>query len=206
MTADDFHASGRPRPGILEALRRDARRYAGTDKPVLLCFTSDPYQPDEAEHDTTREAIGILRAEDISVHVLTKGGMRASRDFPLLTGDACAFGTTLCWTDDSDRLHWEPGAASVADRILAIKLAHNLGIWTWVSLEPIIVPEQAIALIGELSPWVDEWRAGKLNYHPTAQQIDWAKWTVQIVAALQASGRAYLVKASLRPFLGGPRD
>jgi len=209
MTAEDFHAGGKPRPNILEALRRDAERLVAATgslppsslTPVLLCFTSDPYQPDEAEHDTTREAIGILREHDIPAHVLTKGGMRASRDFPLLKGPGCAFGTTLCWTDDADRLHWEPGAASVADRIMAIKLAHSLGIRTWVSVEPVIVPEQAIALIGELSEWVDEWRVGRLNYHPTAREIDWATWTPRMVAALQESGRDYLVKSSLRSYV-----
>jgi len=201
MNAEEFHASGKPRPGILEALRRDAHRYAGSADPVLLCFTSDPYQPDEDKHETTREAIGILREHDIPVHVLTKGGMRASRDFPLLEGPGCAFGTTLCWADDLDRLHWEPGAASVADRIRAIKLAHYLGIRTWASVEPVIVPEQAIALIGELSEWVDEFRVGKLNYHPTARDIDWAGWAPRILAALEASGREYLVKESLRSYL-----
>jgi DNA repair photolyase len=204
MTAEDFHATSKPRPGILQALERDVKRdFAGTEAPVLLCFTSDPYQPGQADHDTTREAIGILRDHDIPVHILTKGGMRAARDFPLLKRPDCAFGTTLCWTDDADRKHWEAGAALVLDRITAIKLAHELGIRTWVSVEPIIVPEQAIALIGELSQWVDEWRVGKLNYHPLAREIDWATWTPRIMAALQQSGRDYLVKASLQPFVGG---
>jgi len=212
MSAEDFHASSRPRPGILEALRKEAPAYRGSEIPVLLSFTSDPYSPSEAKDETTREAISILREHDVPVHILTKGGMRASRDFPLLASDIQvnayersrpqnAFGTTLCWTDDADRLHWEPGAAPVADRILAIKLAHNLRIRTWVSVEPVIVPEQAIQLIGELSPWVDEFRAGKLNYHPTAAEVDWAKWAPRILAALQASGRDYLVKRSLRPYL-----
>jgi len=201
LTPEDFHASGRPRPGILEALQRDAKRRAGSRDPVLLCFTCDPYQPGEADHETTREAIAILREHDIPVHVLTKGGMRASRDFPLLTGPGCAFGTTLCWTDDADRLHWEPGAASVADRIEAIRMAHALGIPTWVSVEPVIVPEQAIALIVDLSPWVDEWRVGKLNHHPLAHEIDWGYWTLEMLRVLQTSGREYLIKESLRPYL-----
>jgi len=201
MTPEDFHASGRPRPGILDALRRDAKRRAGSPDPVLLCFTCDPYQPGEAEEEITRQAITILRECDIPVHILTKGGMRASRDFPLLAGPGCAFGTTLCWTDDADRLHWEPGAAPIRDRAEAIKLAHALGIRTWVSLEPVIVPEQAVALIGDLSPWVDEWRVGKLNHHPLAEEIDWGYWTLEMLRALQTSGRDYLIKESLRPYL-----
>jgi DNA repair photolyase len=166
-----------------------------------MSFIGDCYASEFDGEDVTREAIAILREHDVPVHVLTKGGMRASRDFPLLTGPGCAFGTTLCWTDDQDRLHWEPGAASVADRILAIKLAHNLGIRTFVSVEPIIVPEQAIALIEDLTPWVDEFRVGKLNYHPLAAEIEWARWTPKLLAAVKTSGRDYLIKQSLRQYL-----
>ena len=201
MRKSDFHAASVPRPGILDALRREAPAYAGSETPVLLSFTSDPYTPAEAEDETTRTAISILHEHDIPVHVLTKGGMRASRDFPLLTGRGCAFGTTLVFTNDPDRQHWEPGAAPVADRIEAIKLAHNLGIQTWVSVEPVIVGEQAIEVIEQLAPWVDEFRVGKLNYHPLSKELNWHYWTPRIVAALLASGRDYLVKGSLRPYL-----
>lgn len=201
---EEFHGTSEPRPGILYALRRDAEQYAGTGTPVLLCFTSDPYQPDEHEHETTREAISILRNFDIPVHVLTKGGMRASRDFQLLKGRGCAFGTTLVFAGQCGevlREEWEPHAASIESRIQAIRLAHSVGIPTWVSVEPIIDPSQAIVLIETLSDVVDEWRVGKLNYHPHAQQIDWAEWTPRIGEALKGSGRRYLVKESLRPWV-----
>jgi len=222
IAPEDFHSSGRPRPGILQKLEQDAKRLSpvywvrwparrgvtvitnrtpGPAQAVLLCFTCDPYQPDERAHETTREAIGMLRQYGFAVQVLTKGGMRASRDFSLLNAPGCAFGTTLCWTDDLDRQHWEPGAAPIESRVQAIKVAHSLGIRTCVSVEPIIVPEQAISLIDELSPWADEWRVGKLNYHPLAEEIDWGAWAPRILAALQASGREYLVKSSLRQYL-----
>jgi len=43
----------------------------------------------------------------------------------------------------------------VSDRIAGIK--------TWVSLEPVIDPEQAIELIRLLHPYVGHWKAGKIN-------------------------------------------
>ena len=201
MSPEDFHAASRPRPGILDALRKEAPGYAGSQTPVLISFTSDAYSWSEGHDMTTRTALGILQSHDVPAHILTKAGMRASRDFDLLTGPGCAFGTTLCWTDDQDRLHWEPGAASVADRITAIKLAHSLGIRTWVSIEPVIVPEQCISLIQELSEWVDEWRLGRLNHHPLAAEIEWARWAPKLLAAVKASGRDYLMKQSLRQYL-----
>ena len=198
---EEFHAEATPRPGILEALNKDAERYAGTELPVLLSFTADPYPPIEEKLEITRDAIEILRARNIPVHILTKAGMRASRDFPLLKGPGCAFGTTLVFSTDTCRQRWEPNAATVGNRIEAIHLAHALGISTFVSIEPIIRPQQAINLIETLSGMVDEWRIGKLNYHSHAQTVDWAEWTPRIYEALLASGRRFLVKESLRPYL-----
>jgi len=201
---EKFWAASVPRPGIFDALRRDAKLYAGSKVPVLLSFTSDPYTPSEAEDETTREAITILREHEIPVHILTKGGMRATRDLPLLKCPGCAFGTTLVFAGQCGevlREHWEPHAATIHSRVTAIRMAHSLGIPTWVSIEPVIDPSQAVVLIETLSDVVDEWRIGRLNYHPHAQTVDWADWTPRIYEALLGSGRRFLVKESLRPYL-----
>jgi DNA repair photolyase len=50
-------------------------------KSVFLCFTCDPYQPIETEAKVTREIIQRLRLYDVSVNILTKGGLRSARDF-----------------------------------------------------------------------------------------------------------------------------
>ncbi len=210
-----FHGRPHVRPGILDALRRDAERLCitragldtlvGTTDPVLLCFTCDPYQPDsECDSRPTREAISILCDYNIPVHVLTKGGMRAARDFDLLRQNAdSAFGTTLVFWDDRLRATWEPGAASVAWRVEAIKLARSLGIRTWVSVEPVVDPAEAILVIQSLAPWVDEFRVGKLNHIKPPEPVDWHEWAPRLLEALQESGRHYLVKESLRPYLQG---
>jgi len=199
LTRDAFHARGMPRPGILDALRKDAAKHAGGDDHVLLCFTSDPYQP--GGESVTRQALEILAAHDVPVEVLTKGGMRAIHDFDVLAGMRGAFGTTLLFTLDEDRAEWEPGAAPVEDRIAAIREAHRRGIPTWVSIEPIIDPPQAVELIEELSEVVDEWRVGKLNHHPLAATIDWGRWSLVLLDALQSSGRRYMVKDALAAYL-----
>lgn len=209
MRRADFHASSRARPGIIEALRKDAPRYAGGGDYVLLCFTCDPYPPSPADSSPTREALQILARHDVPVEVLTKAGKRAIRDFDILGGMRGAppnsrrarFGTTLLFTRDEDRAEWEPNSASVEDRVEAIREAHRRGIPTWVSIEPIVIPEQALGLIETLSDVVDEWRVGKLNHHPLAAAIDWAYWSVKLLDAVVASGRRYMIKDALAAHL-----
>ena len=199
--ADEFHASVAPRKDILRSLERDAAQLADTDEPVHLCFTCDPYPPIGSCEDVTRPALEILRRFDIPVQVLTKGGMLAARDFDLLKTMRGAFGTTLIFVDEAFRREWEPWSAETRDRIRAVKLAHKQGIQTWVSIEPVIVPEQALLVIDQLAPWVDEFRIGKLNHHPAAKEVDWHRWAPLLLGAVRASGRAYLIKDSMRPYL-----
>ena len=199
MSREEFHADSQLRPGILDALEKDAARFRGCADGVLLCFTSDPYPPDGSE--PMRRALQILAAHDVPVEILTKGGTRACRDFDVLGRMKGAFGTTLLFTRDEDRAEWEPKAAPVEDRIEAIREAHRRRIPTWVSIEPIIIPQQALALIETLSDVVDEWRIGKLNHHPLAATIDWAAWAPRLLDAARASGRRYMIKDSLKPWL-----
>lgn len=198
---EDFWSGSTVRPSILEALAKDAPKYAAGGEPVLFCFTSDPYQPNEAEHQTTRAALTIMAGAGCRFQVLTKGGLRATRDIDLFSGDTGVFGTTLLFTKDADRAEWEPGAASVADRVEAIRRFHDAGVRTWVSIEPVIDPSQALELIAILNPWVDEWRVGKLNHHPHAKDVDWAAFAARAIRALEDSGRDFMVKDALRPYL-----
>lgn len=195
----EFHAESLRRNGILQSMDRELRKLAGTDRRVLLCFTCDPYGP--TEDGTTRMALQLLNRYSVPFQVLTKGGTRACRDFDLYAEGNGVFATTLLFTHDADRAEWEPNAASVADRIEAVKLAHDCGIRTWVSIEPVIDPAQSVEIIRTLSPWADEFRVGKLNHHPLAKTIDWSAFAVQALDALQESGRDYMVKDALASFL-----
>jgi DNA repair photolyase len=205
MSREEFHADSRLRPGILEALEKDARKLSSQPRAavphVLLCFTSDPYPPSPYDSSATRVALEILAAHDVPVEVLTKAGTRAARDFDVLARMRGRFATTLLFTRDEDRATWEPNAAPVEDRIDAIRDAHRRRIPTWVSIEPIIIPQQALALIETLSDVVDEWRIGKLNHHPLAATIDWAAWAPRLLDAAQASGRRYMIKDALAAYL-----
>jgi DNA repair photolyase len=128
--------------------------------------------------------------------ILTKGGTRALRDFDLLEGyPGARFGSTIIFTDQKDADHWEPNAAPVKDRIEAIREAHRRGIPTWVSLEPVIDPQQALQLIETLHPVVDHWKVGKLNYRKLP--VDWLRFREDAREMLDSLGADYYLKTSL---------
>jgi len=168
-TMEDFWKP-EPRPDFLTRLRKEAIELEPTD-PILLCFSTDPYCNLDVELKHTREAIKILHQSGHAVNVLTKGGKRALRDLDLFT-PRDAFATTLTLLDDTASYHWEPGAALPGDRIATIREFHAAGIPTWVSLEPVLDPAVALEIIRRTHAFVDLFKVGRLNYHPTAKGID----------------------------------
>ena len=164
---------------------------------MLLSFTTDPYQPLDEEIGLTRRAIELLHGHGMFVEVLTKGGMRAARDFDLL-GPKDAFASTLTFLDEGRSKEWEPRAALPTDRIRAIAEAQDRGIPTWVSLEPVIDPDESIQIIRETHKIVDLFKVGRLNYHPAAAGIDWAKFGREAESLLVSLGKPYYIKDDLR--------
>lgn len=195
---DQFAAGTTLREGIMDALAKDARKYGADCPRVLFCFTSDPYQPNL--NAPTRDALTICQRHGVPVQILTKGGIRACRDFDIMARMDAWFGTTLAWTADEDRAAWEPNAATVEDRIAAIEQAAALGIPTWVSAEPVIDPKQVIDLIRYGLP-VDYWKVGKWNHDRRAVDIDWNTFAVSAVKALEETGRSYYIKDELAKHL-----
>ena len=147
------------------------------DDEVLLSFSCDPYQPIDDKLRYTRVALIMLAHYAIPATVLTKAGMKAARDFDVMKENHAGteFGTSLVWMDDAMRKEWEPHAATVGKRIDAITKAKQAGLRTWVSLEPVIEPAEALAVIDACHAFVDHWKVGKLNHHPEIEkQVDWA--------------------------------
>ena len=188
------------RYGIIDNLVKEAPRYAGTDKRVLLCFTCDPYQQLDEKEKVTRSVIKMLKNNDIHFQVLTKGGLRAVRDFDLYTeGDA--FATTLTLTDKVESAAKEPGAALPAERIEAIRIAHERNIETWVSLEPVLDAEQSLEIIRMTSGFVDLFKIGKLNHFYS--EIDCREIEIKAIELCQELGKDYYVKNDLAEWLKG---
>lgn len=185
------------RKEALEKLKKDAAKLKGDDREILMSFSTDPYQECELDYGITRKAIKILIKNDLRFTILTKGGMRAARDFDLLARYGKArFGSTIVFDREKSARKWEPNAPSLKDRIRAIEKAHSKGIPTWVSLEPVIRPKQALRLIEDLHPIVDHWKVGKVNGIKT--DVDWLAFRKKVVRLLDSLGADYYVKESLR--------
>lgn len=200
MKAEDFHASSVERNNVLNLLKKDCEEMrANADRrEVLLCFTTDPYQP--TDNTLTREALEVFDYYGINVQVLTKGGTRAIRDFDLMKENKWKFATTLLFCKESSRKKFEPNAASVSDRVDAIKQAHNMTIPTWVSVEPVIYPEEALYIMDKLSPFVDFWKVGKINHNAELERgVDWHKFVCEVKRIIPEE--KLLIKNALKKYL-----
>lgn len=198
----EFHFITKPRKDVLKQLEKDCIKLQGQDTPpILFSFTTDPYQPIDLKYRLTRQGIQILHNYDLSVEILTKGGMRAARDFDLLT-DKDAFATTLTFIDSQQSLKWEPNAALPEERIETMKLAHSKGIKVWASLEPVIDPEQSLELIKITAPFVDLFKVGKLNHHPLAKKTNWYDFGWKTKNLLDSLNKDYYLKDDLRSQMG----
>jgi len=80
------------------------------------------------------------------------------------------YGITLISLNEDYRKKTEPGAASYADRLAALKALHNAGCKTWVSIEPYPTPNLINQNLGEILEAVgftDRIIFGRTNYNKT---------------------------------------
>jgi DNA repair photolyase len=198
-------AKAKPKEGVLDALRHQLAKWQNIKDPVyrekqrvLLCFTCDPY-PD-IDQTLTVSALILLKCFDIPFQILTKSGSRALDDLREY-GPNDAFASTLTFINPEDSKKWEPNAALPQDRMDTLKQFHDAGIHTWVSLEPVIDPEQTLELIRATHEYVDLYKVGKLNY--VKSEIDWRLFGTRALKTLQQLNKAYYIKADLAKHLEG---
>ena len=191
----------------------DAKRKEPVER-VHMCFTTDPLpwsvgcsnrRTMELIHADTLRAVGELNARGIPVTMLTKGTLpRIERDFcegddftilRASSGVAASmysqelhpdnlFGISLVTPCDEFRSAWEPGAAPVEFRVRSLRIMHEEGCRTWVSMEPFPTPAIQLETCGQtwdaaevlsLVPFVDRVVFGRWNYGPkvTAEDREW---------------------------------
>lgn len=217
---ETFATQVQPRAGdetaFFGAVDRDAAILAanGISGPVVFCFTCDPYQPIDRELAYTRQAIHVLHRHHVGVHVLTKAGTAVCRDLDLL-GDhqQDAVAATLTFSSLEDSRRWEPHAAPPSDRINALEIAHAYGIATWVSMEPVLDPDQSLALIERVAPFVGMVKLGGTNHVGTfppdlRDLVSGIRWPEYIAAALEILdeyGTDYMIKEDLHRYVPAGR-
>ena len=110
-------------------------------------------------------AIRKLNAAGIKCTALTKGLLPMELSEMSLENE---YGITLVSLDEEYRQKMEPGAAPYKERLAALKVLHDAGCKTWVSIEPYPTPnliEQSLQeFLSEVS-FVDRIIFGRTNYN-----------------------------------------
>jgi len=201
ITRPEFDAGAFPRPGYLDLLTKDARKYQalGSRTQVMLSFTTDPYHP--TDNSLTRQVLEVIKAHGMAFCTLTKGGARALRDIDMFRPERDAFASTLTSLDDAFSLKWERGAALPGDRIATLKKFHDAGIFTWVSLEPTLDTESSLNIIEATHEFVDLYKVGRANYLPMTYTTDWEDYTHKILELVNKLGVKHYIKKDLWKYL-----
>ena len=201
-TGENWHSVVRPRTKVLELLERDASKLRGDQRRILFSFLSDPYQPLERKERLTRQALGIVCKYGLKSQILTKGSVDLiDEDLSLIKKANTHLGITISFSDDKTRQEWEPEASPISDRLALLKQAHKAAIFTWVSLEPVIDPEQALAVINMAHKYVRFWKVGKLNHMKEFEnKVNWSKFLLDAECLFKKFNLNYYIKNDLRSF------
>jgi len=107
---------------------------------IKLCpVVSDPYQAVESRYGVTRACLeAIARASHpVAVVVLTRAAL-IERDAAILGAIGAHAGVSLPTVDDEVRAHFEPRAASVAERLAALAALRAAGAKTMAVVQPLL--------------------------------------------------------------------
>ncbi len=198
---EDYFEGPNPKKKLLAHVYKDARALAEAkdDREILLSFVGDVYQPGEKLHNLTRDTIEILIEHELRFAILTKAGYLATRDFHMLADyHKCKFGISLMCVSDMVRMEWEPGAAPAKERLKALAIANGMGIETFISIEPVIDPQEAMGVVLASYSYTDFYKVGKINHNPGLEdKHDWVAFREAIIETLEKVGAKYYIKKSL---------
>jgi len=199
---EEYHTKATYRKNVLDLLQKDLIEMAMVKdkRRVLLCFITDPYQGDYEFNQLTTQALSLFKSYNIPMQVLTKGGMKAARDFHLYK-KTDAYAATLTFYNEAKSAEWEPGAAPPQERIKSLRKAKEKGIETWASFEPVIDPRETMELFEATKDVTDLYKIGKINGYNTGIEVDWKEFTHSMIELCEKNDKKYYIKDSLKPFL-----
>lgn len=150
----------------MELLEEELPRYRDKIQMLHLCFTTDPFMQGYPEiGQLSMEILQRANANGVKCSVLTKGILPAELTGLPLENE---YGITVVSLNDTFNRQYEPGAASAADRIAALRYLSDHGCKTWVSIEPYPTPnmiEQNLHDILEAINFTDKIIFGRLHYN-----------------------------------------
>jgi DNA repair photolyase len=161
-------------------VQQELKRAQGV-KDVELCFTTDPYMYGNLDMTTTSNALlRLLTDQGIKVTVLTKGDLTDAIDHLRgIVPQRVRYGITLASLEEHFRCTWEPGAAPIEQRIKALRLKHDQGHDTWLSIEPYPPPQLSTQNPSEILkavPFVNKAILGRWNYADLKGYDGWYTW------------------------------
>ena len=124
----------------LELLAKELRSKRKNKATIGTGSMNDPYMPIEKEIELTRRALQIIASVNFPVHIITKSNL-VVRDIDILQEISkmyAAVSFTITSVDDVLSKRIEPHAPQSSDRFKAMKQLANCGIYTGMTLMPIL--------------------------------------------------------------------
>lgn len=150
----------------LELLEKELPKFEGKINVLNLCFSTDPFMMNQDKIiELSMEILKRLNAHDIVCSVLTKGLLPIELE---KLSKKNQYGITVVTLDDDFRKKMEPGASQIDERIRSLKVLHEKGCKTWVSIEPYPTPNfitQNLKVILESINFVDKIIFGRMHYN-----------------------------------------
>lgn len=153
-----------------ELLEQELR--ALTPYPIKFCpIVSDPYQAVERKFQLTRRCIEVIgRAEDPPPAMVMTRSTLILRDLDVIAAASNVWvGASIPTIDDEVRAHFEPRAASIAERLDMLGQFKQAGVRRCVVVQPML-PGDPIALADALAEVVDSVSIGVLHGELGAEQ------------------------------------
>lgn len=158
----------------LDLLRVEIPKLKDKIQSVQLCFTTDPFMYEYDEIcKMSLDSIELLNSYGIKCTVLTKGVLPVELANGQRYSDDNEYGITLITLDENYRKQYEPGGASITDRLAGLKALHDEGKKTWVSIEPYPTPNlinQDLKTILDAVSFTDRIIFGRTNYSKAVTQ------------------------------------
>ena len=188
----------------VQLLEKDIAKLREKPKDIMVCSSTDPYQPLDRKYGLTRRILETFIDAKLPFSVLTKGA-EVIKDIALFADYSnCRVGLTITTLNDDVRRHYEPYSSSVVKRLGALKKLHDAGVRTWVSVEPIfpsLKETNPIDIIEVLADGIaDEFVFGKLNYQSAPDDF-YREIVPKIISKCQEIGVKFFVKRELRELL-----
>lgn len=194
---DNYYSVASPRPGLLEDLRAFLVKNTVTEQ-VLLSFIGDCYAETTDGNQLTHDVVRLLANNGVPFAVLTKSANVLSDLDVFRSAPSVMVGMTLTFDDEEKSKQEEPYAAIPSERIGTLRALHEAGVKTFASFEPVIEPEESLAIMRKALPYVDLFKVGRLNGDKRAASVDWEQFLRKSLSILRAAGKEIYVKEDLR--------